>query len=108
MSTDTVRLHYTYAIAILILVGGFYLLITAIPDVTGGEKLAFIGSIMGGVILFVFNRESSAGQAPATARAVAQGAASQAPAQAAAATAAAADDEEQRRRAAAAAALDAK
>ncbi len=74
MSTDTLRLHYTYGIAILVLVGVFYLFITPTPDISGGEKLAFLGTVVGGVILFVFNRESSVSAARATERAIEQGA----------------------------------
>ena len=74
MSTDTMRLHYTYLIAILVLIGAFYLLTTPTPDVSGGEKLAFLGAVVGGVILFVFNRESSVSAARATERAIEQGA----------------------------------
>lgn len=75
MSTDTIRLHYTYAIAVLVLIGSYMLLTTPIPDVNGEAKLAFLGAVVGGVILFVFNRESSVSAARATERAIEQGAA---------------------------------
>lgn len=75
MSSDTMRLHYTYGIAVLVLVGAFVLLFFETPGITGGEKLAFIAGLTTGVIGFVFNRETAVGEARKTERAIAQGAA---------------------------------
>lgn len=75
MSTDTWRLHYTYAIALLTLAGCFALLLIPTGDVTGGDKLTLITFVAGIVLGFVFNRESTVAGARAAERAVAQGSA---------------------------------
>lgn len=75
MSTDTWRLHYTYLIALLVLVGCFVLLLLPTGDVTGSDKLTLITFVAGIVLGFVFNRESTVAGARAAERAVAQGSA---------------------------------
>lgn len=74
MNADSFRLHYTYLIAILVIVGSGYMLLTETPGVTGEQKLALVTFVLGLVLGFIFNRESSAGSARATERAIAQGA----------------------------------
>lgn len=73
MNIDTIRLHYTYLIALIVLLGAGYLLLTPTPDITGGEKLAFVGAAVGVVLAFIFNRESAVSAARATERAIEQG-----------------------------------
>ena len=74
MNTDGWRLHYTYAIAALCLIGGGVLVFLKLGEIPAEALLALITFVFGLVLGFVFNRESSAGQARATERAVAQGA----------------------------------
>lgn len=71
---DTIRMHYTYGIALLMLLGAFTLLLVETPGITGGEKLAFIAGFVTGIVGFVFNRESQTGATRAAERAVALGA----------------------------------
>ena len=73
MNSDTIRLIFTYVIAVLVLLGAFLLLI--FPSQVGAEGVVpFVTGIVGIVLGFVFNRESSTAGARATERAVAQGA----------------------------------
>ena len=73
MSADTLRLIFTYVIAVLVLVGSFALLI--FPSQVGQEGvIPFVTGIVGIVLGFVFNRESTTSGARAQERAVAQGA----------------------------------
>jgi hypothetical protein len=74
MSTDGYRLHYTYGIAVLCLLGGGLLVFMKLGEIPAEALLALITFVFGLVLGFVFNRESSASQARATERAVAQGA----------------------------------
>lgn len=74
MSTDTWRLHYTYWIAIGVLVGIFGLVLMKINEISAETLIAFVAGLASGVMLFVFNRESSAGASRAAERAVEQGA----------------------------------
>lgn len=74
IEADTIRMHYTYGIAVLMLVGAFTLLMVETPGITGGEKLAFIAGFVTGIVGFVFNRESQTGTQRAAERAVALGA----------------------------------
>jgi hypothetical protein len=74
MSADTIRLIFTYAIAVLVLVGAFILLV--LPSQVGSETIVpFVTGIVGIVLGFVFNRESTTAGARQSERAVAQGAA---------------------------------
>jgi fatty acid desaturase len=74
MSADTIRLFFTYVIAAMVLVGCFLLLI--FPSQVGQEGLIpFVTGVVGVVLGFVFNRESTIGGARAAERAMAQGAA---------------------------------
>jgi hypothetical protein len=75
MTTDSWRLHYTYAIAIIVLLGAGLMLFIPTPDITGEAKLAFVTFVAGIVLGFVFNRESAVGAARATERAHEAGAA---------------------------------
>jgi hypothetical protein len=79
MNTDTWRLHYTYGIAIVVLVGAGLMLFIPTPDITGEAKLAFVTFVAGIVLGFVFNRESAVGAARASERAHDAGAAAAAP-----------------------------
>jgi hypothetical protein len=73
MSVDTVRLWFTYAIAVLVLVGCFLLLFFP-SQVDQPSLVPFVTAIVGVVLGFVFNRESTtAGQRNAE-RAISQGA----------------------------------
>lgn len=74
MSTDTIRLHYTYGIAILVIIGGGLLIFMKLTEIPAEALLALVTFVAGLALGFVFNRESSAGQARSTERAVAQGA----------------------------------
>lgn len=73
MTSDTIRLYFTYAIAVLVLLGTFLLLIWP-SQVPAEQLLPFLTGIVGIVIGFVFNRESTTSGARASERAVAQGA----------------------------------
>jgi fatty acid desaturase len=73
MQADTIRLLFTYTIAAIVLVGCFILLI--IPSQVGQEGLVpFVTGVVGVVLGFVFNRESSTAGARGAERAMAQGA----------------------------------
>jgi hypothetical protein len=74
VNTDTIRLHYTYGIGIIVLIAAFALLLVPTPDISGEAKLAFVTFVAGIVLGFVFNRESSVSAARATERAIDQGA----------------------------------
>lgn len=74
MNADTIRLIFTYTIAVLVLVGSFLLLI--FPSQIGSEGvIPFVTGIVGIVLGFVFNRESTTSGQRASERAAAQGAA---------------------------------
>lgn len=73
MQADTIRLLFTYTIAAIVLVGCFILLI--IPSQVGQEGLVpFVTGVVGVVLGFVFNRESTTAGQRASERAMAQGA----------------------------------
>ncbi|HVM30780.1 MAG TPA: hypothetical protein VM305_08460 [Candidatus Limnocylindrales bacterium] len=74
VSTDTIRLHYTYGIGLLCLIGSFVLLLLDTPGVEGTAKLALVTTVLGIVLGFIFSRESSVGGARAAERAIQQGA----------------------------------
>jgi hypothetical protein len=75
MNADTIRLLFTYSIAVLSLLGCFVLLV--IPSQVGQEGIVpFVTGIVGIVLGFVFNRESTTSGQRASERAVAQGVAS--------------------------------
>jgi hypothetical protein len=74
VTSDTWRLHYTYLIAILVLLGAWAMLFMPTPDITGGEKLNFAIFVSGIVLGFVFNRESSVSGARSAERQIEQGA----------------------------------
>lgn len=73
MQADTIRLWATYAIAVLVLVGSFVLLVypTQVPI---DQIIPFVTGVVGLVLGWVFNRESTAAGARAQERAAAQGA----------------------------------
>lgn len=73
MNADTIRLSFTYIIALLVLVGCFVLLI--FPSQVGSEGLVpFVTGIVGIVLGFVFNRESTTAGQRSAERAINQGA----------------------------------
>lgn len=73
MSTDSIRLIFTYVIALVVLVGSFLLLWQKLPELTPEALLAVITTALGFVLGFVFNRESTVGGARAAERAFNQG-----------------------------------
>ena len=73
MNADTLRLAFTYVIAILILVGSFVLLLFP-SQVDQASLLPFLTGIIGIVLGFVFNRESTTAGARAAERQFTQGA----------------------------------
>lgn len=73
MQTDSIRLIFTYVIALVVLIGGGILLVVP-TQVSNDALLPFMTGIVGSVVTFVFQRESSAGTARATERAMAAGA----------------------------------
>lgn len=74
MNSDSWRLHYTYGIAILVLLAVFGLVFLKINEISAETLIAFVAGVASSALLFVFNRESSAGASRATERAVDQGA----------------------------------
>lgn len=75
MNADTLRLAFTYVIAVMTLVGCFFLLI--VPSQIGSEGLVpFVTGVVGVVLGFVFNRESTTAGARQSERSMAIGAAS--------------------------------
>ncbi len=76
MQTDTLRLAFTYVIALVIVVGGGILLIVP-SQVPPEQLLPFMTGIFGLVLGYVFTRDTQVGSARAAERAVAAGAASQ-------------------------------
>lgn len=73
MNADTLRLTFTYVIAIMILVGSFVLLLFP-SQVDQASLLPFITGIIGIVLGFVFNRESTTAGQRAAERSVTLGA----------------------------------
>lgn len=73
MNADTIRLYFTYGIAVLVLAGTFLLLVVP-SQVPSDQLLPFLTGIVGIVIGFVFNRESTVAGSRATERAINQGA----------------------------------
>lgn len=76
MSADAIRLTFTYVIALVVLVGCFWLL--AFPSQLANPE-AFVTIIVGVVLGFIFNRESTTAGARAAERAVQQGVTSASP-----------------------------
>ena len=74
MTIENLRLHYTYGLALLVLLGAFALLVVETPGITGGEKLAFLAGLTTAVVGFVFGREQASDSARQTLRAVDKGA----------------------------------
>lgn len=73
MNSDNIRLLFTYTIAALVLIGCFILLV--IPSQVGQEGLVpFVTGVVGVVLGFVFNRESTTAGQRASERAVSLGA----------------------------------
>lgn len=73
MTSDTVRMVATYAAALLILIGCFLLLVIQ-SQVPSEQLLPFVTGIVGVVIGFLFNRESTTSGARASERSMAVGA----------------------------------
>jgi hypothetical protein len=73
MNADTLRLWFTYGIAVMVLVGAFVLLI--FPSQVGSDSVVpFVTGIVGIVLGFVFNRESTTAGQRAAERSINQGA----------------------------------
>ena len=72
-TADTIRLAGTYAIGILVLVGCFLLLMVP-SQVPSEQLLPFVTGVVGLVLGWVFNRESTAGGQRAAERAFDKGA----------------------------------
>ena len=73
MSADTIRLTATYGIALLTLIGCFVLLIFP-SQVTQDSLIPFITGVVGSILGFVFNRESTTAGQRSAERAVSLGA----------------------------------
>jgi membrane-bound ClpP family serine protease len=74
VNADTIRLLFTYTIAAMVLIGCFVLLV--IPSQVGAEGVVpFVTGIVGIVLGFLFNRESTTSGQRASERAMQQGAA---------------------------------
>lgn len=78
MQADTIRLAFTYLIALVVIVGGGVLLVVP-SQVPPEQLLPFLTAMIGAVIAFVFNRESANAQARSTERAFTAGAAALTP-----------------------------
>ncbi|HET7128964.1 MAG TPA: hypothetical protein VFJ93_07810 [Gaiellaceae bacterium] len=73
MTADTIRMVGTYVIALLVLIGGFLLLL--MPTQVPSEQIVpFVTGMFGAVIGWAFNKESTTGGQRAAERAVALGA----------------------------------
>lgn len=77
MNTDTLRLYFTYGIAVLVIVGAGALVMAKLDEIPAEALLALVTFVLGLALGFVFNREASAGAARQSERAIAQGAATQ-------------------------------
>lgn len=80
MTTDTIKAFFTYAIALLIIVGGFAILyLTRLdPPESNSQNLSLVmAGFIGAAIQFVFNRETQTQTARQSERATAAGIASQ-------------------------------
>lgn len=84
MTADTARLFATYAIAVVVIIGLFVLLLIPTPEIPPEAKLAIVTTNFGLVLGWVFNRESTAGGQRSAERAVSLGASTTAAATAAA------------------------
>lgn len=74
MSTDTIRLLFTYGIAAGAMIALFALLFVPTPEIEPQAKLALVTTNLGLVLGWALNKESATGGARAAERAVAQGA----------------------------------
>lgn len=59
MRMDTLKTSFTYVIALVVLVGSGYLLLTPTPDLPKDQLLPFITAVVGAVIAYVFAREQT-------------------------------------------------
>lgn len=75
MPTDTIKLWFTYAIALVLIVGGgLFLLVTRLdPPGTSQDLQLVIAGFIGSAVTFVFTRETQTQTARSTAAAIAQG-----------------------------------
>lgn len=75
MPTDTIKLWFTYAIALVLIVGGgLFLLVTRLdPPGTSRDLQLVIAGFIGSAVTFVFTRETQTQTARSTAAAIAQG-----------------------------------
>jgi hypothetical protein len=73
-NADTIRLLFTYVIALLVLVGCFILLINPPATIDGAVLIPFVTGTTGLVLGFVFNRESTTAGQRSAERAVTLGA----------------------------------
>lgn len=75
MNINAWRLHYTYALAFVIVVGSGVLIFLKLPEIAPEVLIGFLGTAFGFVLGFAFNRESQVGARIDTERAIEQGAA---------------------------------
>jgi len=74
MNADLIRLAFTYAIALVALIGAFLLIYAKLSEISAESLLALVTFVLGLALGFVFNRESTTSGARAAERAVSQGA----------------------------------
>lgn len=76
MKADTIKGVTAAAVALIIVAGGLFQIyqLTIQHIISGDAALAILGPLIGGAATWVFGRDTQAGAARATERAVAQGA----------------------------------
>jgi uncharacterized membrane protein len=74
MNADLIRLFFTYAIALVTLIGTFVLIYTKLGEISAESLLALVTFVLGLALGFVFNRESTTAGARSAERAISQGA----------------------------------
>lgn len=73
MQADTIKLVFTYFIAVLIIAGGFAIILITRGDPDASDVRLLMAGFIGGAMQFVFNRETQTQTARSTAAAIAQG-----------------------------------
>lgn len=79
MQADTIKLIFTYAIALIIILGGGLALVITRNDPNPSDLQLVLAGFIGAAVQFVFNRETQTQTARSTQAAVAQGAGNGAP-----------------------------